>query len=589
MNGEVPVSVLALVVALLALCIALGQLLQQIFGTAEGYRRCQASVIGPWARRTRLSWRWSQFRFETKFTTPEIRLGPAAPDREREEFAGSMVRYRKRQWFDITKHGHDSDFPGELRETVERQTTEEEESEAVTWTELLRQLYKRQLKSCAPSTLPAIREPSFGLLVRMPDPFQRFSVRMIERSWDLMPTDVVRPFASSKVGTVIVLAHRLGMQWRELNPGKGIMNADGNGHTLSSSTIRGLGTVLQYYRDDTQSMNVKWDVSGGTICSEHADKLRCGIIASSSPESLGHSPGELSRLTEICLIPDDGQHLLLIQELFFELSEELGRTIPLSSLKALPPAHLNALNDTIALTCPFMPIPGRHHQREIGWPIPTVSAVTIAGTIEGCYILMNRLAARPNVMAAFESRADGVLAPLQASPVEYWANLRQLDDVDLYSPRRPREHETITLIRRIYDETTAVFFSNSRSQMYDMMLGYHIHFALEAGAAAQKAVDDGKARTVDEELGWVTSPFMKTSRGVAFQQELAHQYADRIARAVGLFSFPPGTQFSNVEKECLWWVLMLRLTCWFGSVDIELPESVVPSYLYYSQTPVYIT
>lgn len=44
-------SQLALIVALLALIIALGQLLQQIFGTADGYRRCQQVVIGLGPRR----------------------------------------------------------------------------------------------------------------------------------------------------------------------------------------------------------------------------------------------------------------------------------------------------------------------------------------------------------------------------------------------------------------------------------------------------------------------------------------------------------------------------------------------------------
>lgn len=74
MGVEVTIAEVALVVSLIALFIASGQLLQQMFSTADGYRRCQDSVIGPWAKKTRLVWRWTQFRFETKFTTPEIVL-----------------------------------------------------------------------------------------------------------------------------------------------------------------------------------------------------------------------------------------------------------------------------------------------------------------------------------------------------------------------------------------------------------------------------------------------------------------------------------------------------------------------------------
>ncbi|KZM26777.1 hypothetical protein ST47_g2084 [Ascochyta rabiei] len=78
-NGEISLAGAALAVALTALAIAVGQLLQQVFSTAEGYRRCQHSVLGPWARKTRLTWRRSQFRFEVKFTTPDIILQTNVP------------------------------------------------------------------------------------------------------------------------------------------------------------------------------------------------------------------------------------------------------------------------------------------------------------------------------------------------------------------------------------------------------------------------------------------------------------------------------------------------------------------------------
>jgi len=50
------VAVAALVIALIALITAIGQLLQAYLGTADGYRRCQSSVMGNWAKRTRLRW-----------------------------------------------------------------------------------------------------------------------------------------------------------------------------------------------------------------------------------------------------------------------------------------------------------------------------------------------------------------------------------------------------------------------------------------------------------------------------------------------------------------------------------------------------
>lgn len=72
MSDDNNISIAAIVVALVALIVALGQLFGQYFATADGYRRCQPSVMGRWAKFTRLRWRWSQFRFETLYTTPEI-------------------------------------------------------------------------------------------------------------------------------------------------------------------------------------------------------------------------------------------------------------------------------------------------------------------------------------------------------------------------------------------------------------------------------------------------------------------------------------------------------------------------------------
>jgi hypothetical protein len=61
----------AVAIALVAL-VTLGQLFQQYFTNADGYRRCQQSVMGHWALKTRWRWGWKEFRFDTLYSTPEI-------------------------------------------------------------------------------------------------------------------------------------------------------------------------------------------------------------------------------------------------------------------------------------------------------------------------------------------------------------------------------------------------------------------------------------------------------------------------------------------------------------------------------------
>ena len=69
-------SLISLIVALVALLVALLQALQQYSGTADGYRRCQKSVMGKWAKYThrRFKWRRGEFRFEIVFAVPQILL-----------------------------------------------------------------------------------------------------------------------------------------------------------------------------------------------------------------------------------------------------------------------------------------------------------------------------------------------------------------------------------------------------------------------------------------------------------------------------------------------------------------------------------
>ena len=102
-------SAVALAIALIALGISLGQLLQQLFSTAERYRKCQPSVIGPWAQKTRLRWRWTQFRFETMFTTPEILLVPLRQDEMVWSEFSDVSRPRNRD------SSMEEDFPSKLQ------------------------------------------------------------------------------------------------------------------------------------------------------------------------------------------------------------------------------------------------------------------------------------------------------------------------------------------------------------------------------------------------------------------------------------------------------------------------------------------
>ena len=268
----------ALIVSLIALFVSAWQLAQTLFATAaDGKRFCQRSVMGPWARKTRLSWRWSQIRYETKYTTPDISMSYAIPKEliRNKSYEADKATRKKRRWkyrlpvvriLTTILNGPASDFEGwfslsdfehvpwELAMTLHSRVTmnpiggtraiqgsaterisfwlirlwlwlnpyNEDNADSVTWLRFLRAVYQTQSRSSG-----ATKNTGF------------VAIRLTERSWDLAFPDVVRPLAVSSVGSIVVIAHRLGMQRKDdFSPSDGKMNAAGCGHEMSSDLVR---------------------------------------------------------------------------------------------------------------------------------------------------------------------------------------------------------------------------------------------------------------------------------------------------------------------------------------------------------------
>ena len=206
MSTDSTVSVVALTVALVALIVTLGQLLGQYFATADGYRRCQPPVMGPWAKHTRLRYRWSQFRFETLFTIPEIFLKacPAAVGQDGLIIKGeaAAARAEKIEW--ITGSPESRSLTHALSVFAEIKN-----DELVSWLPLLRSLHQHEAAlhrhKCYYSNASSL--PGSGLV--------RPALRFRERSWDFMSPNVVRPQALSTISDIAVIARRLGMTWED--------------------------------------------------------------------------------------------------------------------------------------------------------------------------------------------------------------------------------------------------------------------------------------------------------------------------------------------------------------------------------------
>jgi hypothetical protein len=111
--------------------------------------------------------------------------------------------------------------------TIENASTEE----PVGWLSFIDDIH--DIQRCL-AYLPHIEELEVVSFVRL------------TRSWDFMPVEIVRPFASTTLGCLIAIVDRMGLTWIDFKPDEGILRAIGRGRSISSSRIRGLGLAIEY-------------------------------------------------------------------------------------------------------------------------------------------------------------------------------------------------------------------------------------------------------------------------------------------------------------------------------------------------------
>jgi hypothetical protein len=291
----------ALAIALVALITAVGQLLQQYLATADGYRRCHKSVMGEYAQKTRLHWRWREFRFETLYTTPEIFLtGDGALSRRGQVVLTGSNDSRQVSLVPMTSTGHeelvegDKDHSAYTRETGHHRRREKRlgslgtyAGEMASWVPLLHWLHESSHASSQYEYM--IEDP----VAFAPPNFRMPAVIFRERSWDFQPPDVMRPLAKTTLSDIAVIARRMGMKWKDFRPSEGILRAEGHSHTITSTVVRSLGIVLQYsYTGQSQRLrmaeaNIRGHYVRGSIVPEQnevyilragADRLGCGVL-----------------------------------------------------------------------------------------------------------------------------------------------------------------------------------------------------------------------------------------------------------------------------------------------------------------------
>jgi hypothetical protein len=616
MANQTDVSTTALVVSLIALIIAIGQLAQQLFGTAEGYRRCQESIIGPWSRLRRRRFRFSELRIQTQFMTPNFFL--LEDDDSRLPANGETSRVVSDTWYNwvqstLSNLGRDL-CPGDVvplnaSHSLIPELSTSYGAEQAGWLLLLSRL--RNLEQVYNDFRLAGRIP-MGISIKHSSERQNLRrsqpvFQPLPNSWDFMPPDVVRPLATTTLGNILIIAHRLGTEWRELRPGEGIMRAEGSGHSLASLELRGLGLALRYSYNDFQPEKIieytrtsadqsrqsadMWPLNNLFIPSRDADKMAFGLIPAdrdlmTEEYNLGGGNGSMDHVSRIL------RKLGVRQETrqYLTTGPSRGRFDEDSRNDDVP----TGFTDALYLLPPWLPLPDLGAVR-IRLPYRQCSATPLNWR-EGIVTFWVRLRQFLETIASKPPQLVKVLSHLDRIRNEYPNNFIHIHSLknELYhfNGDSMSSENALLMLKEMFDDTTTFFKYlqgkylplESRFEKfgtgfhYPDLVAAHIEMAVEAHHES-RAKPLEQRRDCDEldnfRFLWMT--------------EQAHLYVDKLGQVEDAM-LRRNQYLARDDIRDAWWTMMLKGIVWKFSVQPHVPPGYapIPSHFYGSEFPVYI-
>jgi len=280
-NGdEIALGWVALVVSLVALLGTVAQVLQQYYASAAGFANCGENVMGEWWKTTKRIFRPTELRFEVQFEAPVIFVCP--PENMNGPVKGVPIHFVS---------GTDESFKNTRtlsasEEEAQRQGSRENkvhtaDNERATWVTLLSQLHtmERASREWANEHYPdTIITPEMKLEDERNPELRGHTLAVAlqakNRSWDNMPTDVKKPYATTTICHLLEIAAMMGIYWKEWDRSKDRYRAEGNGFILTGTTVTDLGLMFTF------------QISGGSRFQENrvipvdeVKELCCGSVS----------------------------------------------------------------------------------------------------------------------------------------------------------------------------------------------------------------------------------------------------------------------------------------------------------------------
>jgi hypothetical protein len=240
----------------------------------------------------------------------------------------------------------------------------------VSWLSFLRHLYRvqnRNASALSPQAPSDLGPDPWATLLEKPESANLdllkyrhptgVSVSFVEWTWDSLPAKATRPMATTTLGTLVVMAARLSMQWR-IDLERDTYQASGNGYSLSCAQVPEMGLVATFTAEEKENRRSPHALAFDNL----TDKFVCGIIPGASflvdrdfycTDNSGHTDVLNAALNAIDF-PD-------------QFCQQLDQQLEESSVRSRTHWKNMLSNEITALLCESLPHEGAKDQIFSGW------------------------------------------------------------------------------------------------------------------------------------------------------------------------------------------------------------------------------
>ncbi|KAK7742388.1 hypothetical protein SLS53_004533 [Cytospora paraplurivora] len=275
MDSNDIVSIVALIVSVIALIGTILQLLQQYFASATGYSNCGEQTMGPWAQTRKRIFRADELRFEVRFEAPVMFV--CAPDNKRGPVPREPIRIvngtelSESQTLSLPFAKSEQDKKREEDEEAEKLSrlgklhtnVHTADNELATWVVLLQALQQMEYKS-QEWQVDMLKQNSArsGPKAMLPASVagweQHTAAAALQRkvrSWDSMPSEMQKPYATTTICHIVEMAAMLGLHWRDFDRSNHRYHAEGNGYLLTGHDVADLGVTFSFRKYGTNNFH----------------------------------------------------------------------------------------------------------------------------------------------------------------------------------------------------------------------------------------------------------------------------------------------------------------------------------------------